>query len=96
MSFLLAQILRALVRLEKKLDELLVESRALMSKATLPTIRGQLDNANQICPLCQRPVTYQPVIMKVPDQPGITMEVMVRVCGCEPRATQQPIPGDFQ
>lgn len=96
MSFLLAQILRALVRVEKKIDELLVESRSMMSKAALPTIRGQLDNAHQICPLCQRPVTYQPVIVKVTDQPGLTMEVTVRVCGCEPRATQQPISGDFK
>ena len=95
MSFLLAQILRALVRVEKKLDELLVESRSMMSKASLATIRGPLDNQNQVCPLCQKAVTYQPVIVKVTEQPGVTMEVMVRVCGCEPRATQQPIPGEF-
>jgi hypothetical protein len=96
MSFLLAQILRALIRLEKKVDNLTGMVVSLSSKAEVPTWVHKVDELNQVCPLCQQRVDYQPVNMNVPENPGTTMEVLVRTCSCEPRATKQPITGDFK
>jgi len=81
--------------MEKKVDELLSNSRHLATKAGAMTSLGQLDNLNQVCPLCQRPVIYQPVTLTVPEKPEITMEVIVRLCGCEPKTPLLPIQGDL-
>ena len=81
--------------MEKKVDELLSNSRYLATKAGAMTSLGQLDNLNQICPLCQRPVIYQPVSLIVPEKPSLTMEVIVRTCGCEPKTQLLPIQGDL-
>ena len=95
MNFLLAQILRALLRIEKKQDNLLMQLHQLSVKSQVPSWGGQLNDQNQTCPLCHKAVGYQPVLVKVPEKPDVTMEVMLRTCGCEPRATQQPIEGDI-
>jgi hypothetical protein len=94
MSWLLAQILRALVRQEKKIDALIEAVKSLQVKSQVPVFTPKLDQLNQVCPLCQQRVEYQPVMVPVPGS-GDTMEVMVRTCMCEPRATKQPITGDI-
>ena len=94
MSWLLAQILRALVRQEKKIDELMRALSDLSQKMQVPHFNPKLDQLNQVCPLCQQRVDYQPVMVPVPGSQE-TMEVMVRTCMCEPRATKQPITGEI-
>jgi hypothetical protein len=94
MSFLLAQILRAAIRIEKKLDELLNDTQKLLQAASRTPIRQSLDSQNTMCPLCQRPVKYTPVQLQVPERPDLTMEVIVRTCGCEPRTTELPVKGE--
>jgi len=95
MSFLLAQILRAAIRIEKKLDELLNDVQKLLQAANRTPIRQGLDSQNTTCPLCARPVKYTPVHLSVPENPKVTMEVIVRQCGCEPKTTELPVQGEF-
>ena len=72
------EMIRALVRVEKKADESLK-----MLKALAPQVPLQLlGNTGQTCPLCQNRVQYIPL----PSGGGETRTI--RVCGCEPVPTQ--------
>ena len=72
------ELVRALVRVEKKTDEALK-----MLKALAPQVPLQLlSNTGQTCPLCQNQVHYIPL----PGGGGETRTI--RVCGCEPVPTQ--------
>ena len=86
---MLKAILEAMIRLEKKLDEVLrvtVNPNKGNVAANLPTMLMPLSNPGQPpCPLCQRPVTYQK--LRLPD-----LEIVLRTCGCEPQVTQLPTP----
>lgn len=91
MNSLLLQLLKAAIRIEKKLDELL--------KLSLSQSRAQKGSAAQLeplsyptqsaCPLCQKQVVYLPA--SFPDVPQL---VLIRTCGCEPRTNQLPIQGE--
>lgn len=92
MIFLLKEILRTLLRIEKKTDELL--KLALRSAETKP---GHLPLQVQPmdvpvpgpCPLCQKPMTYKAVELS-----SLHTTVPIRVCGCEPVITDLPVKGD--
>ena len=88
------QLLKASLRIEKKLDELLNDMSTREAKASGQSrIRTPLNYSGQSCPLCQRPVVYQPVQMVGLD--GVET-ILVRVCGCEPQTKELPIPeGDL-
>ena len=95
MSSLLVQVLKAMLRIEKKLDEVLklqMKSSRLTSGPTNPLAHHlePMDYRTQsACPLCQRQVVYQPVEFQ--DHPGI---VVIRLCGCKPQTMQLPIKGE--
>ena len=93
MTNLLGLLLGAAIRIEKKLDELLklalVEARA--QKGPLVNLEPLSYPTQGACPLCQKQVTYVPLLIK--DFPN---PVLVRVCGCEPKTNQLPIQGDEQ
>jgi len=74
-------VLNALIRIEKKLDELLKLNIPMAQKSGVAVPMPQpLGMPNQgVCPLCQKGVTYQHLIDPETDTP-----VPVRVCGCEP------------
>lgn len=72
------EILRELIRVEKKVDEALRILKTLAPQVPLQL----LSHTGQTCPLCQNPVHYVPL----PGGEGETRTV--RVCGCEPAATQ--------
>lgn len=88
MEFMLNQLLKAAIRIEKKLDETLILLRRLAKtqEAVGLTMLQPLTNPSQNpCPLCQRRVMYQPVVL--PNQE----KVIVRICGCEPVVTELPV-----
>ncbi len=91
MNFLLLQLLKALVRVEKKLDEVL----KLSLKASRGDGPGNLPampvpfGASGVCPLCQKPVSYRPVDLRV----SPPTRVIIRECGCEPVPTELPSGG---
>ena len=87
MDFILRELLKASIRIEKKLDETLSLLRKVArSQQTIgPAMLQPLSNPGQNpCPLCQRRVMYQPI--KLPTQET----VIVRICGCEPVVTELP------
>ena len=73
---------KALIRIEKKLDEILklvipLAQKPGMAVSPLPQ---PLNVPNQgSCPLCQQPVSYQNLV-----DPQSGSLVPVRICGCEP------------
>jgi hypothetical protein len=90
---LLKLLLKASIRIEKKLDELLKLS--LAESRTQKGVLVQLEPLNYptqgACPLCQKPVVYVPMTFQdLPDP------VLVRTCGCEAKTNQLPIQGDEQ
>jgi hypothetical protein len=71
-ELLVRTLTRAVLRMEKKLDEIL-----RMQKAKDPGFQVQkMDYTGQVCPLCTRPVEYH-MVYEDPQNP----EVM-RTCGC--------------
>jgi len=85
MSWVL-QLLKAVIRIEKKLDELLrLSLKASETKlGNLPTQLQPLSNPVQgACPLCQRQIAYKEVEM--PEG-----KTIIRICGCEPQTNQLP------
>jgi hypothetical protein len=88
MDFILNQLLKAAIRIEKKLDETLILLRRLAKtqEAVGLTMLQPLSNPGQNpCPLCQKRVVYQPVVL--PTQEMVT----IRICGCEPVVTELPV-----
>lgn len=90
---LLTLLLKAAIRIEKKLDELLK-----MSLATARSQKGPLAQFEPLsyptqsaCPLCQTKVSYVPMVFK-----DLPTPILVRVCGCEARTNQLPVQGDEQ
>jgi hypothetical protein len=88
---LLMQLLKAAIRIEKKLDELLklglAEARS--QKGPLASLEPLSYPTQSACPLCQKRVVYQPV--SFPEVPHL---VLIRSCGCEPQTNQLPIEGE--
>jgi len=68
----------ALLRIEKKLDELLRLTKEAGSKQNATPILQQLDFKNQTCPLCNRGVKY------IHDG-----DVVNRICGCVPQKQEE-------
>lgn len=87
MSLHLRALLRAAIRIEKKLDELLKLTLPIAQKQTgspVPPMPQPLNIASQgACPVCQQPVTYQGLV-----DPETGEQVPVRMCGCEPVVIQ--------
>lgn len=77
----LSEILKAALRIEKKLDEVLVA----LKKANPAHVMTPFHFKTQACPLCQKPVEYIPVIRS--EETG---HEMIRVCGCNPQPTKLP------
>jgi hypothetical protein len=90
---LLRLLLAAAIRIEKKLDELLKLSlaEAKSQKGPLVTIEPLNYPTQSACPMCQKQVTYIPIVLQELKTP-----VLVRVCGCEPKTNQLPVQGDQQ
>jgi hypothetical protein len=74
------EILKALLRVEKKQDEILKYAVSKGHQTTPMSYMGEP------CPLCQRKVE------NVPHQLSEGHFVVVRSCGCEPVNTQMPQP----
>lgn len=75
----LAEVLRSMIRIEKKCDEILK-----LAKVESPgAVVQPLNYAGQVCPLCQRPVTYLSVEMGEGALPE-----PIRICGCHPAANK--------
>ena len=91
MNLLLQQLLKAAIRIEKKLDELLKLSlsEARAHRGTLTSLEPLSYPNQSACPLCQKQVVYLPVA--TPDVPNL---VLIRTCGCEPKTTQLPVQGE--
>lgn len=88
MNFLLLQLLKAALRIEKKLDEILRLTVNRAQNSGDPFFPPQpLSNPVQgACPLCQRPIIIKPVAI-----PDLGIQVPVRVCGCEPQTNELPV-----
>jgi hypothetical protein len=84
---------KALIRVEKKLDELLklmMEVQKAQSKSPFPPFLTPLDNPSQgACPVCLKPIMY----LEVQD-PETNGTFPIRLCGCEPRAVKLPAEGE--
>ena len=73
---LLREVLRAALRIEKKVDEILAYAKSKGHNTKPMHYQGEP------CPLCQRKVEYMPVpISKTEFQ-------LIRICGCSPQQTQ--------
>lgn len=70
-TLILRDLLRAAVRIERKLDELLRAAR-LQNPQFMPL---PLHTASQVCPLCQRQIVYASVLLDGGYE-------VVRICGC--------------
>lgn len=79
---MLTEVLRALVRVEKKCDEILKLQKTATPAATVQPIHY----GGQSCPLCQKPVVYLTLETGVGSPPET-----YRVCGCVP--VPNPIAG---
>jgi len=91
MTFVLRQLLKSAIRIEKKLDEILRQVRHLAERnpgsAVIPHIEPLNQPGQSPCPLCRLPVKYMPVTLG-----GlIDGTVTVRVCGCEPQTMELPM-----
>ena len=79
----------SLLRIEKKLDELLklAVGANKVEPGRLPPLLQPLTAAKQICPMCQRVIEYQVVedANRHPDH-----FIVARVCGCEPTVLEHP------
>jgi len=84
MRFVLEQLLKAALRIEKKLDELLRLSvtSADQGKApgSLPTMVTPMSAPHQVCPACNHKVMY----MQVQLPPPMDRPVVIRKCECKP------------
>jgi len=87
MNFLPMPLLKAVIRIEKKLDELLKLVLPIAQNQTgspVPPRPQPLNVPNQgACPVCQQPIMYQGLI-----DPATGAQIPVRVCGCEPVVVQ--------
>jgi hypothetical protein len=83
--------MRAVLRVEKKQDEILkVVSKLYALKQGSPAQLEPMSYPTQgACPLCQKKVEYYPVVFS--DNPA---PVVIRACGCEPTVRQLPIQGE--
>lgn len=90
---LLQLLLKAAIRIEKKLDELLRLgiAGARAQRGVLVQLEPLSYPTQGACPLCQKQVVYVPMTFQ--DLPN---QVLVRTCGCEPRSSQLPVQGDDQ
>ena len=90
MNFAEEKTLEAVVRLEKKVDELLkmvVEERREKAPARLPLT--PLSSPNQGgCPVCLKQIIYDKYQVPVD---GALQEILIRRCGCVPRSNELPI-----
>ena len=90
MTFILRQLLKSAIRVEKKLDETLRQLKHLSDRNPGSAMVPYMEPLNQPgqgpCPLCNIPVKYQPV--KVDGVPDTT--ILVRICGCEPQTIELP------
>lgn len=88
---LLLQLLKAAIRIEKKMDELLklglIEAR--QQRGPMITLEPLSYPTQSACPLCQKQVVYVPT--SFPEVNGL---VLIRVCGCEAKTNQLPIQGE--
>ena len=73
------EMVEAVLRIEKKLDELLHRQE---SKTPIQPLAHE----GQSCPLCSRPIRYVPLL---PAKLGEI--VMVRRCGCAVTTREQPV-----
>jgi len=83
MRLQLSSLLKAAIRIEKKLDELLKLTLPVAQKQSgspVPPMCQPLNNPSQgACPVCQQPIMYQGLV-----DPESGEQVPVRSCGCEP------------
>lgn len=75
------ELLKAVNRIEKKLDEVI--KRQDDEKSTRVPLQWQ----GQTCPLCAKPVKYLRKVVSNDDGQPID-EVIIRKCGCEPTVTE--------
>ena len=75
---LLRVAVRALLRIEKKLDETLI----LLSKQTTGVPLQGLNYTHQVCPLCHKTVEYY-LVKTNDDNPEVA-----RICGCTTQQSQ--------
>jgi hypothetical protein len=100
MSFVLKEVLRAAIRIEKKLDEVLkmiLKSSKSAGPGDLPPMAQPLGALGQVCPLCQKPISYRPVNLPADFRAAASQSpnvVILRSCGCEPALTELPIQGE--
>lgn len=88
MGFILKQLLKASIRIEKKLDEtlkLMGEIVKAQQKGFVPP-PTPMTQAQEACPLCHRSILMLPVTLK---DSGDT--VIIRECGCEPQTNNLPM-----
>jgi hypothetical protein len=95
MSFGMKVLLKAAVRIEKKVDELLKMVTLIAQQQTgtpIPPMPQPLNvPAQGVCPLCQNQVMY----MNTPSSPEEGL-VLQRVCGCEPASVDLNLTGDVR
>ena len=91
MNSLLQQLMKAAIRIEKKLDEILKLdlAEARQQRGPLVSLEPLSYPTQGACPLCQKQVAYIPMMFT-----GLPSPVPVRVCGCEVQTNQLPIQGD--
>jgi hypothetical protein len=86
---ILKQLLKAALRIEKKLDELLGDTKELMVRNNGSVrFRAPFQVGKTVCPLCQKPVTYYPV--QILGLSGVE-QILIRSCGCTPQTQEMPI-----
>lgn len=86
---IIKQLLKATLRIEKKLDELLGDTKELMVRNNGSNrFRVPFSGGKTVCPICQRPVVYQPV--QILGLNGVE-RILIRACGCEPQTNEMPI-----
>lgn len=79
-----AYIVDAIVRIEKKVDELLKIGVRLTARDGESMIPSPMNSSGHVCPLCQRPVQYY----KCADTTG--SDLVLRSCGCQPPEDIRP------
>ena len=84
MMTIATELLKILLRIERKLDELLKAQVAEMKGVVMPM------NAKILCPMCHKPAEYLNVVRESDGR--LDQTVVVRRCGCTP-AARDPIPG---
>lgn len=87
---LMKHLINSLVRVEKKVDELIRLKISTSSPGSILMVQPLNYKNQSACPLCQGPVYYKKVKIPIqyPEGSGlekeVTEEVFVRVCNCAP------------